>query len=131
MKDYILTEEEKEKLIKIIAEVEAREINQADELIKECNDRMAFAKAHSDFVKDWEKKKKEMEDDLKNRILPPNTSFQYNRALVDEIDEVIKRKLIRVQKGFFIKFNESIFKYLGKDGKARIFNTFLRKINLF
>jgi hypothetical protein len=124
MDKYILTDEENENLQKFIAIAEQKEMAEVNELISTCNDPEKYAKAHSNFVVNWEKRKQEMEDDLKNRILPPNTSFRYNRAVVDELDLLIKKKLKTAQKSFYIKFGESIFNYLGKNGKINPFSIF-------
>ncbi|MEX1014379.1 MAG: hypothetical protein WDZ80_04430 [Candidatus Paceibacterota bacterium] len=114
-----LTKEEQEQLENWIRGVEASEIAQAQDLINNCSITYQFAKTHSIYVKDWEKTKQQMEDNLKNGVLPSGVSENLFRAVIDESDEVMKKKLKKVQDAFQRKFGESIFNYLGPDGKIK------------
>ena len=63
--------------------------------------------------------KEQMEDNLRNGVLPPEISANLFRALIDASEEVIQRKLEKVRDAFQKKFGESIYNYLGDDGKTR------------
>ena len=114
-----LTPEEQEQLKNWIAQMEAGEMAQAQDLIDNCNITYQFAKTHSVYVKDWEKTKQQMEDNLKNGVLPPGVSANLFRAIIDTSEEVMQKKLKKVQNAFQRKFGESIFNYLGPDGKTK------------
>ena len=55
--DNKLTSEEQERLKNWIAQIEAGEMSQVQDLIDNCNITYQFAKTHSVYVKDWEKTK--------------------------------------------------------------------------
>lgn len=114
-----LTKEEQEHLENLISQMEIGEMAQAQDLIDNCNITYQFAKTHSVYVKDWEKMKEQMENNLHNNILPPGVSASLFCAIIDSSEEVMQRKLKKVQKGFEKKFGESIFNYLGPDGKTK------------
>ena len=114
-----LTTEEQEQLKNWIAQMESGEMAQTQDLIDNCNITYQFAKTHSVYVKDWEKMKNQMEHNLRNGVLPPGVRASLFRAVIDGSDEVMKKKLKMVQDAFQIKFGESIFNYLGKDGKTK------------
>ncbi len=114
-----LTLEEQEYLKNYIARVETGEMAQVQNLIDNCNITFQFAKTHSVYVKDWERTKRQSEEKLKNGILPPGTSAGLYRAIIDATDEIIQRKLKMVQDAFQKKFGESIYNYLGPDGKTK------------
>lgn len=114
-----LTAEEKRQLVNWIALIESGEMAQAKDLIDNCNITFQFAKTHSNFVKDWEATKSKMEENLKNDTLPPEVSANLFRAMIDATEEVMQKKLKKVQSAFQEKFGESIFNYLGKDGKTK------------
>lgn len=118
MKDN-LTEEEQENLRNWIFQIEAGEMAQAQDLIDNCNISFQFAKTHSVYVKDWEKTKQKMEEDLKKGILPPGVSENLAKAMINASEEVIQKKLEKVQNAFQLKFGESIYNYLGPDGKTK------------
>ena len=92
---------------------------QVIDLIKNCNVTFEFAKTHSVYVKDWEQNKARMESNLKNGILPPGVSANLHRAIIDGSDRVMQMKLESVRDAFQIKFGESIYNYLGPDGKTQ------------
>lgn len=114
-----LTSEEQEQLRNWIAQMEAGEMAQVQDLIDNCNITFQFAKTHSVYIKDWEKMKQRMEDNLKNGVLPPGVSTNLFRAIINASDEVMQKKLKNVQNAFQQKFGESIFNYIGSDGKTK------------
>lgn len=114
-----LTSEEQEQLRNYVAQVEAGEMVQVQDLIDNCNITYQFAKTHSVYVKDWGKTKNQMEDNLSRSVLPPGTSVNLFRAIIDASNEVMEKKLKKVQDAFQRKFGESIFNYLGPDGKTK------------
>ena len=118
MKDN-LTEEEQENLRNWIFQIEAGEMAQAQDLIDNCNISFQFAKTHSVYVKDWEKTKQKMEEDLKKGILPPGVSENLAKAMINASEEVMQKKLEKVRSAFQLKFGESIYNYLGPDGKTK------------
>ena len=117
--DNNLTTEEQEQLKNWIAQMESGEIAQTQDLIDNCNITYQFAKTHSVYVKDWEKTKDRMEGNLKNGGLPPGVRANLFRAIIDASEKVMKKKLEKVQNAFQQKFGESIFNYLGTDGKTK------------
>ena len=117
---YNITQEEYEILNKLILEMELGEMIQVQNLISNCNISFQFAKTHSAYVNDWEKTKQQMDDNIKNGILPQGVSVNLFRAIIDNSDMIIKKKLKIVQDAFFNKFGESIFNYLGKNGKIKV-----------
>ena len=114
-----LTTEEQGQLKNWVTQMETGEMAQVKDLIHNCNITFQFAKTHSVYVKDWEKMKNQMEHNLNNGVLPPGVSANLFRAIIDGSDEVMKKKLKMVQEAFQMKFGESIFNYLGKDGKTK------------
>ena len=117
--DNKLTSEEQEQLKNWITQMETGEMSQVQDLIDNCNITYQFAKTHSVYVKDWEKTKQRMEENLKNGVLPPGVSANLHRAIIDVSEEVMQKKLKKVQNAFQRKFGESIFNYLGPDGKTK------------
>jgi len=114
-----LTEEEQENLRNWISQIEAGEMAQVQDLIDNCNISFQFAKTHSAYVKDWEKTKQKMEEDLENGILPPGVSENLAKAMINASEEVMQKKLEKVRSAFQLKFGESIYNYLGADGKTK------------
>lgn len=120
-----LTKEEKEILDNMTSQFHEIEMNQVMDLVANCDNKFQFAKTHSTYIKDWEKTKKYMQDKLSSGNLPPNTSKDLFQAIISESDKIIQDKLKKVQFFFETKFGESIFNYLGKDGKTKkIFGLF-------
>lgn len=116
-----LTKEEEIYLENFIKMTTEQEMNQADDLIFNCENKYQFAKTHSLYIKDWEKTKEMMEQRINSGKLSPNTSVQFMRAMIFQGDKIIKEKLQKVQQAFQMKFHESIFNYLGEDGKTKKF----------
>ncbi len=117
--DNKLISEEQEQLRNWITQVEMGEMAQVQDLIDNCNVAYQFAKTHSVYVKDWEKTKEKMEKNLENGTLPPGVSANLHRAIINASDNVMQNKLKNVQDAFQQKFGESIFNYLGPDGKTK------------
>lgn len=124
MEDYDLTKEEESTIKRVLHDMEDKEMLQVEDLFINCSNPYAFAKTHSNYVKDWEKTKKKLEDNLRRNVLPPNTSKAFSEALIKEYDKIITKKLQMVQMLFENKFNESIFNYLGPDGKTKFLGIF-------
>ncbi len=116
-----LTSEEKEIFKNWMDKVEAGEVTQLQDLIENCNNAFQFAKTHSIYLVDWEKTKKQSVEKLNNGILPPDISANLYRTIIDATDEVIQKKLGIVRSAFEKKFGESIYNYLGPDGKTKVF----------
>lgn len=114
-----LTKEEQEQLKNWVGQMEAGEMAQAQDLIDNCNITYQFAKTHSVYVKDWEKTKQQMENNLKNGVLPPGVSANLFQAIIDASEEVMQKKLKMVRDAFQKKFGESIYNYIGLDGKTK------------
>jgi len=114
-----LTSKEKEQLKSWAAQMEAAEMAQAQDLIDNCSITYQFAKTHGVYVKDWEKTKQQMEDNLKNGIFPPDVNANLFCAIIDVSEKIMQKKLKKVQNAFQQKFGESIFNYLGPDGKTK------------
>ena len=60
-----------------------------------------------------------MENNLRRGVLPPGVSANLNRAIIDATDKIMQKKLANVRTAFQMKFGESIYNYLGKDGKTK------------
>ena len=114
-----LTTEEQEQLKNWVTQMETGEMSQAQDLIDNCNITYQFAKTHSIYIKDWEKTKQRMENNFKNGVLPPGVSANLFRSIIDASEEVMHRKLGKVRGAFQKKFGESIYNYLGPDGKTK------------
>lgn len=119
LKENKLNSDEKKQLEEWTKQLKRVEMAQAQELIDHCNISFQFAKTHSNYVKDWEKTKENMELRLENNDLPPGVSSILFRAMIDSADKVIEKKLEKVRDAFGDKFNESIYNYLGSDGKTK------------
>lgn len=117
--DTNLTTEEQGQLKNWITRIEEGEMTQVIDLIKNCNVTFQFAKTHSNYVEDWENAKARMETNLQKGILPPGVSANLHRAIIDGSDRVMQMKLESVREAFQIKFGESIYNYLGADGKTK------------
>ena len=116
---YTLSTEEQEYLTNWMIRVQTKEMAQVQDMIENCNISFQFAKTHSTLLKDWEKTKKESEEKLKNGILPPGSSANLYRAIIDATNEIMRWKLQMIRDAFEKKFSESIYNYLGPDGKTK------------
>jgi len=119
MAENNLSVEEKKYLENFILQIESHETAQAQDLIKNCNNPYQFARTHSAYIEDWEKTRRKMETDLSNGTLPPGATVNLTRAIIDASDKVIQKKLEMARYAFQVKFGESIYNYLGKDGKTK------------
>lgn len=119
MNNENLTPEEQEILKNWTANIENGEALQLKDLIENCNNAHQFAKTHSVYLTDWEKQKQQSEDKLEKGILPPDTSANLYRAIIDATDELMQKKLKIVRGAFEAKFGESIYNYLESDGKSK------------
>ena len=114
-----LTAEEREQLNMWVANMEAAEMAQVQDLIDNCSVSFQFAKTHSVYLKDWEKTKAQMEQNLKADALPSGVSAALFQAIIDGSEEVMQKKLKKVRDAFQRRFGESIYNYLRPDGKTR------------
>lgn len=114
-----LTKEEQEYLVNWISQIEDGEKAQVKDLIENCNNAFQFAKTHSVYLKDWEKTKQRMEENLKNGVLPPGVSSNLHREIIDATEKIMQKKFEVVRNAFQEKFGESIYNYLGPDGKTK------------
>jgi hypothetical protein len=114
-----LSDKEREYLKAFITQAGIAEVAQVRDLIENCNIAFQFAKTHSVYLKDWEKTKKQMEGRLGNGNLPPGISPQLFKAIMDASEQIEQRKLKAVRDAFQEKFGESIYNYLGTDGKTK------------
>ncbi len=119
-KSHNISPEENEVLRAFIAQTYSAEMAQAEDLISNCNNPYQFAKTHSTYVKDWEKTKSNMENGLKPEVvLPPHMTKNLLEAMILESENIIQMKLTNIRNAFQIKFRESIYKYIGPDGKTK------------
>jgi len=118
MDNQTLSPEEQEELNTWMVQMESEEMAQVQDMVENCNVTFSFAKTHSNFVKDWEKSKQKLENDLKNGNIPPNISTNFFRASIDATDEIMQRKQEKARDAFQEKFGESIYNYIGFDGKT-------------
>ncbi|MFA7170860.1 MAG: hypothetical protein WC180_02615 [Candidatus Paceibacterota bacterium] len=102
-------------------ERQAREMEdlQIIDLDRNCNVSFQYAKTYSVYVRDWEKTKDRMVEQLETGALPPDTGAEFYKKMIEIGDKIIEDKLKKVQVNFENKFGESIFNYLGEDGKAK------------
>lgn len=118
-----LTIEEQEHLNKFKAEIRHGEEAQVHDLIFNCNNKYQFAKTHSQYVKDWETTRRQMLAKVANNMIP-GVSQNLGYAMVGAADRLIEAKLQKVREAFLLKFGESIYNYLGKDGKTKFLGLF-------
>lgn len=89
------------------------------DLDQNCNISFQYAKTYSNYVQDWERTKSRMLEQLNTGNLPPDTSPELHEAMIEALDRVMEYKLEKVRNNFQNKFGESIFNYLGQDGKTK------------
>jgi len=95
-----LTSEEQKQLNNYTKTIEKGEMDQAKDLFLNCNNKFQFAKTHSVYVKDWEKTKERMENNLRNGILPPGVSADLHREIINATDKIIQKKIRDGQNAF-------------------------------
>jgi hypothetical protein len=118
---YNLTSEEKDNLVNWVSAMETGEMAQVHDLVENCKSKFQFAKTHSTYLKDWEKTKSRMATNLHKGKFPPGASKNLFGAVIQASDEIMHQKLELVRTMFESKFGESIYNYLGKDGKTKKF----------
>lgn len=95
------------------------EMAQVRELNMYCNISFQYAKTYSNYVKDWEKVRQEMQNKLNSNNLPDDISPKVFEETIKIANKIIEKKLKKVKNNFEEKFGESIFNYLGTDGKTK------------
>jgi hypothetical protein len=116
-----LTDDERVFLENFLLEAQKKEMQQAQDLVQNCNNKFQFAKTYSVYVEDWEKMKKGMEEMVSKNILPSGISKELMGAMMEVSESIIQEKLDVLGVVFEKKFGESIFKYLRPDGKRKKF----------
>lgn len=119
-----LTAEERSHLTSLSKQMLEGELAQAKDLIANCKNKYQFAKTHSTYTKDWEKTLARMESDLSRGKLPLGVSANLHKAVIVEASKIIEAKLETVREAFQMKFGESIYNYLGADGKTKFLGIF-------
>lgn len=114
-----LTEKENKLLWNWIENAEAGEMAQVKDLLLNCHNKYQFAKTHSVYIKDWEATKARMIEKLENGILPRDTSAAFFETMIKATDVIMERKFAAVRHAFQMKFGESIYNFLGPDGKTK------------
>lgn len=116
---YMFTESEQAFLEDFKRKIAKQEMAQVTDLIRNCDNKFQFAKTHSVYVKDWEKMKLEMESKIKAGQVLFSQPKHVEEEMINLGDLIVKKKLEMVQSAFTDKFGDSIFNYLGSDGKTR------------
>lgn len=111
--------EEKKIIETALLQMQEAEINQSQDLIQNCNNKFQFAKTYSTYIEDWEKTKRGFEELISKNIFPEGMSKKLVEAILEGSEEIIQGKLRVVSTVFQMKFGESIFNYLGPDGKRK------------
>ena len=115
----MLTNEEEKFIKKFIADAYIREMDQVQDLLRNCSNKYQFAKTHSMYVKDWESTKLQIKNNYNRGIMFAGMSKEAFSTLIRQCDEIIDKKLTMVQSTFQSRFGESVFNYLGPDGKTK------------
>lgn len=121
-----LSKKEKDYLANYVGSIRKGENEQLTELFIYCNNKYQMAKTHSNYVKDWEKTKRQMENQVRTNKLPKGVSPLLMQAMIVESEKIINKKLKRVRDVFKQRYGESVYDgYLGPDGKTKkIFGIF-------
>lgn len=114
-----LTDKEIAALETFLLQSQAAEKAQAQDLIQNCHNKFQFAKTYSVYVEDWEKTKAMMLTAIQTDKFPPGTSKEFMENMLEISEGIIQDKLNTVKTAFEQKFGESIFNYLGSDGKTK------------
>ncbi|HEY4502100.1 MAG TPA: hypothetical protein VJJ20_03490 [Candidatus Paceibacterota bacterium] len=114
-----LSNEEVAALETFLLQSQAAERAQAQDLIQNCHNKFQFAKTYSVYIEDWEKTKATMLAAVQANKLPPSTSKEFMENMLEISEGIIQDKLNTVRSAFEQKFGESIFNYLGPDGKRK------------
>jgi len=114
-----LTKGEQDFLKNFSAQTLAGEMEQAEDLKRNCNVSFQYAKTHSTYIKDWEQTKAEMEEKLRTGNIHSDFTPAVWQGMINITDQIINDKLQKVREDFQEKFGESIYNYLGKNGKTK------------
>jgi len=116
-----LTEAQQQQLNAFLKALREGENKQVMDLFGAKPSALVIASTHDAYVRDWEKTKKHMESNLAKGIFPPDTNKEFYAELLRQTDLIMKEKLVRVQQMFEMLYGESLFNYLGTDGKRKRF----------
>lgn len=95
-----LTKEDKQLLENFKKQSAEMEETQIAELDYGCNVSFQYAKTYSSYIKDWEKTKKGMLEQLETGDLSPNTSQEFHKKIIEIGDEIMENKLEKVRQNF-------------------------------
>jgi len=115
----MLIKQEQDFLDNFKTQMEIAEFKQVQELGQYCDNRYQFAKTHSVYVKDWEKTKTNMIKKMEQNQFSSTLSRVVVEEMIKISDSVMQEKLAMVRLIFEKKFGESIYNFLGKDGKTK------------
>ncbi|HRH23031.1 MAG TPA: hypothetical protein PK295_00150 [Candidatus Magasanikbacteria bacterium] len=113
------TEEEMEFLKNFAAQTLIGEMAQVDDLKQNCDVSFQYAKTHSVYIKDWEKVKAGMEENLRTGNVHSDFTPAVYKEMIHIADQIVEKKLKKVRNDFEEKFGEPIYNYLDKDGKTK------------
>ncbi len=88
------------------------ELDQARDLISNCDNKHQFAKTYWVFHWDWKEKRKLLEQKIRNKETPSNMNIDQFKEFIDVYDKIIKEKLELVSSMFMTLFNDVIFDYV-------------------
>ena len=113
------TKDEQDFLKDYAAQTLIGEMAQAEDLKQNCNVSFQYAQTHSTYIKDWEKTKAQMEENLRTGNIHSDFTPEVWKEMINIADQVVEKKLQKVRNDFQEKFGESIYNYLNNDGKAK------------
>ena len=109
-----LPAEESKFIRKLLDQFLQDQVSQVQGLFDSCNITFQYAKTHSVLLKDCERTRITLA-----RKLPQSISQEGREVLLSQMDRVMENKLEAIRKTFKEKFGESLFNYLGADGKTK------------
>lgn len=109
-----LSTEESEIVEGILDRLVQDQTQQVQSLFDFCNTSFQYAKTHSSLLKDWEKAREQMHASNSSFL-----SLKGHQSLISGCDDIMSAKLKAVRETFEEKFGESIFNFLGPDGKTK------------
>ena len=95
------------------------ELAQAEDLKQNCNSAFQYAQTHSAYIKDWENTKAKMQENLRTNNFHSDFSPTVYQEMINISNQIVEKKLEKVRSDFHEKFGETIYNYLGTDGKAK------------
>ncbi len=113
------TKDEQEFLKDFAAQISVGELAQTEDLKQNCNISFQYAQTYSAYIKDYEKVKAQMVENLRTKNYHSDFTPAVYQEMINITDQIIENKLEKVRNDFQEKFGESIYNYLGKDGKAK------------